>query len=937
MLQFHGARFRKCDLQMQTPADAAHWLGEKFDVDNDPKSAAEAYIKGCYEAGLEIIAITDHNFKSKKFIPYLIEAAKQLASDYDYPLTIFPGFEFTANVGQGLHVLGIFPPDRDLDEIDHVLTRCGVPTPRQKPDGGHHPSTKSLREILKEIQTRNSDGELEGIVVLPHSQSNSGIFDKEKIAEWLQISEFTNPDLYALEVPKSPSKMSKGWQKLLANGNECEAQWKRERSIACILSSDTKSIADRGKTDHVIGSRYTWMKMSQPSLEAIRQCFLDSNSRIRLSDACPDNPEFGYGFPYVQSLEISSTAFLADQKVIFSPNLNALIGGRGTGKSTFLEYLRMGLDRSDEITTNESGELKRDFEKFKSTLLGTSKLTVVYNKGQDFEEPFEIVYECGKHSVSGDSIGSISAFFPVQIFSRSQIEAMANDPAKQRLILDAPITPELATLRSQERQAVSKIQDLNTKIASAEELEKERGSLISQIRNLSGQISSIEKHLGPLQEWLEWKTAKSLLTSADTTMSLILEEVANFFPEEGYNFEQLEAGVDQTKLVNEEIKNVSALATQFAANVAAVATEARSNFEKLQNGQSRQAWLKQYNVVAATHEKAIEELKAKGIDPSEYESLLKERQTRQENLTEVEATLDEISKGRTTVGKILKEELIPIWQQQTKLRQDIADKLNQNVPKTSSGEPTVKTSIIPYGDFQDFLRALRPHLSDKRSVSESDWNMILEAVFNCAGKKNVPPSFILKEWIEASQENQPIPDFPEVLVNLSKMSVVASWISETKLNMILAQRTLDSVSVSLHRRSDDKLIGDLAGRRLSAGQKATTILSLILGYGNDPIIIDQPEDDLDNEFVYEQLVPMIRHAKERRQIIVVTHNANIPVNGDAELIVPLEIRDESGAQKLIDGKLALGSLDKKPVRAAVELILEGSVEAFKRRRERYGI
>ena len=232
---------------------------------------------------------------------------------------------------------------------------------------------------------------------------------------------------------------------------------------------------------------------------------------------------------------------------------------------------------------------------------------------------------------------------------------------------------------------------------------------------------------------------------------------------------------------------------------------------------------------------------------------------------------------------------------------------------------------------------MHPYLTDKRSVSEGDWNTILKAAFESAHEKGVPPSFELRKWIESAKDDQDIPEFPSQQVNRSKMDVVATWISETKLNEILMRRTLDSVSVTLHRRGDDKLIGDLAGRKLSAGQKATTILSLILAYGDDPIIIDQPEDDLDNEFVYEQLVPMLREAKERRQIILATHNANIPVNGDAELIVPLEISDEAGAQKLVGGELALGSLDKKPVQAAVELILEGSVEAFKRRRERYGI
>ena len=922
---------------MQTPADAPHWMGEELDVVADPTGAATAYIRGCYEAGLEVIAITDHNFRSKSFIPHLKNAAKVLADEYGYILTIFPGFEFTANVGKGLHVLGIFPPDRNLEEIDHVLTRCGVPLPRQEANGAHIPSKKSLADILEAIQTRNSDGELEGIVVLPHSQSDSGIFDNDKIAEWLQSSEFTNPDLYALEVPKSPSEMSVGWQKLFGNGDDCDIKWKRERPIACILSSDTKSISDNSKTSHVIGSRFTWMKMSKPSLEAVRQCFLDSKSRIRLSDTCPENPEHGYGFPHIRSLEISNVAFLADQAIAFSTNLNTLIGGRGTGKSTMLEYLRIALERSDEIDTEDSGELQKDFAKFKSTLKAGSKLTVVYDKGTDFDDTFEISYEDGEHSVSDASIGSIPAFFPVQIFSRSQIEAMANDPAKQRVILDAPIGTELTNLRGQEREAVSKIQSLNTKISSAGELEKERGTLISEIRNLTGQINSIEKHLGPLKEWLEWKAAKSKLTSADSEISKVFKEIEDWLPESGYDFKQHDAGTDEVRAVNKEIVNVSRLANQFAAVVGESISAARTELAKLQKAESRQQWLEQYDKMAAAQEMAIKELAGKGIDPDEYESLIKLRQTRQEQLARVEATLEEIAEGRATVGKVLEEELLPLWQQQTALRQSIAEKFNQNVPKTKSGEPTVKTSIVPYGDLQDFLQALRPHLTDKRSVSEGDWNIVLKAVFDSALKKGVPPSVVLKEWIEASKNDQEIPEFPRQHVNQSKMRVVASWISETKLNEILALRTLDSVSVTLHRRSDDKLIGDLAGRKLSAGQKATTILSLILAYGDDPIIIDQPEDDLDNEFVYDQLVPMLRDAKERRQVILATHNANIPVNGDSELIVPLEIRDECGTQKIIDQELALGSLDKRPVQAAVELILEGSVEAFKRRKERYGI
>ena len=73
----------------------------------------------------------------------------------------------------------------------------------------------------------------------------------------------------------------------------------------------------------------------------------------------------------------------------------------------------------------------------------------------------------------------------------------------------------------------------------------------------------------------------------------------------------------------------------------------------------------------------------------------------------------------------------------------------------------------------------------------------------------------------------------------------------------------------------------------SAGQKTTAILTFILSFGNTPLILDQPEDDLDNRLVYDLIVDRIRAIKDKRQIIIVTHNANIPVNGDAEYVISL--------------------------------------------------
>ncbi|MBI4478124.1 MAG: hypothetical protein HY654_13195 [Acidobacteria bacterium] len=123
---------------------------------------------------------------------------------------------------------------------------------------------------------------------------------------------------------------------------------------------------------------------------------------------------------------------------------------------------------------------------------------------------------------------------------------------------------------------------------------------------------------------------------------------------------------------------------------------------------------------------------------------------------------------------------------------------------------------------------------------------------------------------------------------------------------------------------------------LSTGQKATAVLLLLLLESDAPLIVDQPEDDLDNRFITEGVVPRMRDEKQRRQFIFSTHNANIPVLGDAELIVGLTASGEAEHGQARIASEHMGSIDSKSVRELVEEILEGGKEAFERRRRKYG-
>jgi ABC-type Mn2+/Zn2+ transport system ATPase subunit len=150
----------------------------------------------------------------------------------------------------------------------------------------------------------------------------------------------------------------------------------------------------------------------------------------------------------------------------------------------------------------------------------------------------------------------------------------------------------------------------------------------------------------------------------------------------------------------------------------------------------------------------------------------------------------------------------------------------------------------------------------------------------------------------------------------------------TEWENTLVKRVPDLVDVTLYR-ADGSRAGSIQDGGLSDGQRNTAALALLLAQGNDPIVIDQPEDELDSSFIYRDLVPMLRRMKEQRQLIFATHNANLPVNGDAELVYALETRNGRGRL------LAEGGLDRPGVCGAVLDVMEGSKEAFQRRREKY--
>lgn len=223
------------------------------------------------------------------------------------------------------------------------------------------------------------------------------------------------------------------------------------------------------------------------------------------------------------------------------------------------------------------------------------------------------------------------------------------------------------------------------------------------------------------------------------------------------------------------------------------------------------------------------------------------------------------------------------------------------------------------------MKEIRKELGKKDSF-ESSFRSLYDALFP-QDKIDIAK---YKEWLMFLLTSE-TGDITDICSEIKDQKFKAIWNDKCKTNTLSSLFEIkleDKININIVNGKQELNILDG-----SPGQKSASILAFILSQGNDPLIIDQPEDDLDNSLIIKLVVDNIRKQKQNRQIIIVTHNPNIPVLGDAEGIIMLD-RDESGSVSLRDNKKA-GCIEEKTIKSGICDIMEGGIEAFKRRESKY--
>lgn len=872
-----GARYFRADLQVHTPADG-RWPGQKpSDPDGRARVALE-YLRAAKERGIEVVGITEHHDVS--WIDELRHAASVLH------MHVMPGFEVETQ--EGIHVLCLFEPRARLAELEDALTRLGLPrTLRDSSKATKISSTLPLRELVRTVQVACG-----GICIAAHVTSNKGILGT--LEGRARADCWKTPELLAADVPTDVALfLHEGTRRILENTDE---NYRRDRKLAYVKTSDARSPDD-------IGTQSVWIKMQRPSVEGLRQAFLDSDSRIAFEDPYAARSEG-------EILSIGwEGGFLDGQSVGLSPELSCLIGSKGTGKSTVIESLRWAFDLDDQMGDDAMSLVK-------NAIRNGSKVTVRLRTSAPAAE--RTIERTMPHApVVRDAIGSVVAdlaprsLMQLRVFSQKQLYDTAQSVEGRLELVDQFASDDLAAIRPEERRQLSGLdagaRAMQQEIARIEQWEEQLSELpaLEQWRKRfadAGFEERLSERRALDREEARWAALDAALLQRLRTLEGLREETPP--PTDA----QAVTDWPNVDLLRAAEELVAAATTSFVDALDGMRRDLLVARERL--AEARAGWSARRAARQADFDAALRELQSSmpDVDPERYLDV----ERRIEALVPLQEELER-SRARLAFGREERRQAIKDLEDLRAKKYRVRAAAAEQLTKATDGD--VRVRVAYQGDRSRLLESLRRRKTGVRGA----------ALETMVGHPDFTPSELARRVRERRLSGSfGLPD--------GQAAALERELAEADLLTLEVADLCDEATVELD-------IGTPSNPRyqplsdLSPGQKSTAILLLTLQSGSEPLLIDQPEDDLDNRFVYDDVVQRLRSAKRRRQLLVATHNANIPVLGDAEQIIVLEAVSADPPRGQVN---AHGPMDDADVRSAAEQILEGGEQAFRKRREKYG-
>jgi predicted ATPase len=866
------------------------------------KGFVDAYVEQLAAQKISIGAITDYNGVNIEW--FEVTAAK--ASNRG--ITLFPGAEISFREAKdGLHILAIFSGDTDLRDLNDFLQSLD-----KDPASPLFDNQGSQRDIELRISLRDAFKELRSrfncLLILPHPDEPEGICKTLKPEDAAKLLLEMRPD--AMEHCSEKEK-----KRLVSTGVLPPNFWDH---LAFVEFSDPKRIDEIGTKCRTNGTlRATYLKLSTTDLDALRLAFHDPETRLSIGGV----PSAIH--PRIRSLAISGSGFLGNLNISWNDDLNVIIGASGVGKSAIIESLRYALAISPYSDQSYREELVRH------ALGSGGKVEVILDRpiGEKETRQYRIVRGWGEEprtfevgSEGTVPIGPSELLGPSDVpifFGQREIYAVSGNEQYRLALLDGFIGEEFRKSAESVDEVMESltanaraVSDMHAKLAKREKYDQQLKRIEHEIEIYKRHVTKKQKEMADLRglgqylknttntvknAFADWtKMSPSLLSQLQTAHRNLLE------PQSSY------------KAVLEEVATVHAILQE---SLKVVLDDGKTVFEQAIRslGHLGTRLQKTLRPLEEKVERIEMDAQTKTLDQDRLLKLTEEKTSLATFIAEINGIEDRLKILRQKRQELL-ERTRECRNRQYELRRGRADAIT----KALQGRLLLKVEYKGQkGDYKKQLSMLlkgsdvSQDAIDQLVIPEAaDGIALAEAV--AAGAKEVQKRFGLK---------------PEMADHLVK------WLNADNSRLLKLETLIPQDALRVKLRIGDQY---RSLEHLSVGQCATAVLLLLFGLEGRVLVIDQPEDYLDDRFVHEEILQILREQKglkaegQRRQIIVATNDGTIPVMGDAEIVIPLEAR---GDHAHVVGR---ASIDDRSVRELIKTIMEDGEEAFQRRAEKYG-
>ena len=843
-------------------------------------------------------------------------------------LTVFPGLELTLAVPcQALLILDAdFPPER----LQTVLDVLAIEPADESASKHSDPEQLAMKDLGELHERLDENSWLRGHYIVMPNVTDGG--HATLIRKGMQKHYIDMPCVGGY-LDGEAGKLGTGNRKIFAGGDK---KWGNKR-IAVIQTSDSRTA-----TFEDLGKSATWIKWSQPTAEALRQACLAQESRVAHEE--PDLPNVA-----VTRLHVSNSKFMGPIELELNPQYNAFIGGRGTGKSTCLEYLRWalcdqpptlgGVDDIPDQATRRERLITQTLQPLEGQVEVHFLLNGTPHMVRRYASTGEVMLKVGSNELLPATPEDVRSLLPIEAYSQRQLSSVGVRLEQLTLFVTTPIRDRLNEIKTRSAETAAEIRENYAHLERYRSLSKAIAKDRFTIDSLTQRAENLRGTLGGLSdEDRECLSSKPRYDEADQLVDSWIRKIEQARGETERFQSALQDMETELRVASSDnlperpaLQGLEGEIRELLTKLVTTAEAAATTLENdTQEGSRIASFLRSWretsaayqgSYVAATERSTAQASRLKELEG--LESRQRELQRQVDTQREELAALGDPVKRHAELRKRWREiqsDGSQILEEQCAVLTDLSGGIIRASVRRGAGtarlQERFKAAVAGSGLRSAKVDAFLAEVANAEDPLAA-WHAAmdeLESRVLDAGESSVPTNPLttaMRAFSEADVAKSVEKITPEQILDLGLLP-------------------LDDHPVFAYRTKEGEYI---SFEDASAGQQATALLRVLLKHGGPPLLIDQPEDDLDSQVILE-IVDQIWAAKRQRQLIFSSHNANLVVNGDAELVACCDYRaagDHSGGRIKLEG-----AIDIPEVRDEITAVMEGGERAFRLRKEKYG-